>query len=167
VELTAARRVGLIVVLAALVFGMGLHAGTDRSFEEQYWPYPEGDDIAADYDRFVGNETLLWGTVQRVDRASGTATIRLTTDQGPFELTVTGFDAAVEPGGVVQVYGTLRPDRTVGAANVVVVNPTGSSTTVKYAVSALGAVLVLVAFFRRWRPDTGQWAFVPREDRDG
>lgn len=166
-ELTALSRVVLIVVLAGLVFGMGMHAGTERPYEQQHWPYPDGDDIAADYDRFVGSETLLWGTVQRVDQSSRTAAIRLTTDDGPIELTVTGFDAAVEPGGVVQVYGTLRSGGTVDAANIVVVNPAGSSAIVKYAVSAVGALLVLVAFFRRWRPDTGQWAFVPRGDSDG
>lgn len=166
-EWTLARRVVGIVVLLGLVFGMGLHAGMDRPQSEQHWPYPDGDDIATDYDRFVGSETLLWGTVQSIDRVDGTATIRLGTTAGPLELSVPNFDADVEPGGAVQIYGTLRPEHTIEATNVVVVNPVGASTTLKYAVSAVGAVLVLVLFFRRWRPDTTQWAFVPREDSDG
>ncbi|WP_324759328.1 hypothetical protein [Haloarcula montana] len=166
-EWTTPRRVVAIVLLVGLVFGMGLHAGMDRPQSEQHWPYPRGDDIAADYEQFVGEKTLLWGTVRTVDPADGTAVIRLETTEGTLELSVTGFDAAVEPGGTVQVYGTLGPGHTIEATNVVVVNPAGSSATVKYATSAVGAVLVLVVFFGRWRPELSQWAFVPREDSDG
>lgn len=157
----------MLIVLVGLVFGMGLHAGTERPYEQRHWPYPTGEDIVTDYDRFVGEETLLWGTVQTVDRDDGTLQLRVSTDEGPLELSVTGADAAVEPGGVVQVYGVLGPDRTIEATNVIVVNPADDSATVKYGVSAVGAVLVLALFFRRWRPDTDEWAFVPREDGDG
>lgn len=166
-EWTTSRRIVIILVLTGLLLGMGLHAGMERPPEESNWPYPRGEDIAAEYESYVGSETLLWGAVQSVDRDTGTATIRLETPAGPLELSVTDFDADVEPGGVVQVYGTLQPGHTIEATNVVVVNPAGASATLKYAVSAVGAVLVLVLFLRRWRPDTGQWAFVPREDEDG
>jgi hypothetical protein len=79
-------------------------------------------------------------------------------------MTVEGFDASVSPGGSVQVYGQLQPDQRIKAENIVVVNPSRSSTTYKHASSVLGALLVLLQFFRHWRFDIETLVFEVRAD---
>lgn len=79
------------------------------------------------------------------------ATIRVKHSTGAFTLTVTGFGANVEPGGTVQVLGTLGSDYELSAEWVVVVNPSGGAEVLKFGLSGIGALLVLIAFFRHWR----------------
>lgn len=136
------------MVLLGAVLGLCIHYG---SALDDRWPYPGSGEIDDDYGEYVGEKTLLWATVERVDRAEGTA--RVTTDYpgGTLPMEIRDFDAAVRPGGSVQVYGTLGPDRTLVADRVVVVNPAGTSPLYKYATSLVGALLVLVLFFRNWR----------------
>ncbi|MFC7197221.1 hypothetical protein ACFQL4_25575 [Halosimplex aquaticum] len=62
----------------------------------------------------------------------------------------------------MQIHGTLQTGHTIAAANVEVVNPAGGSKLYKYAVSSVGAVLVLALFFRRWRFDPEALAFETR-----
>jgi preprotein translocase subunit SecF len=71
-------------------------------------------------------------------------------------------ERSVQPGGAVQVYGTVEPDRHLAADRVVVVNPAGSSMLFKYGVSLVGALLVVVLFFRHWRFDTDGVGFEVR-----
>ena len=102
--------------------------------------------------------------MQSVNATDNTAIITVEHDTGTFDLRVTTLDATVDPGGTIQVYGTLQPEYTIAAQSTVVVNPAGSSTTYKYAVSALGALLILAAFARQWRFDRAALGFVPRGD---
>lgn len=155
------RRLLLLGVLCCLLFGLGVHYG---AVEDERSPYPTTDELDADYGAYVGTETLVFGDVVAVDEAADRATIEVSTETGSFELTVAGFENAVQPGGTVQVYGVLRADRTVEATNVAVVNPAGSSNAYKYAVSAVGAVLVLVLFFSSWRFDAEDAGFEVRTD---
>lgn len=152
----ARTRIVVVAVLAAVVFGMGVH---HASVSEERWPYPSSDDIEASYDDHVGEEVFLFGTVEAVDEDAGTARIRVDADGGSFDLTVRPFDADVQPGGVVQVVGTLQEGHTLDAGTVRVVNPAGSSDLFKYAVSTVGALLVVVAFFRHWQLDVSNLAF--------
>lgn len=157
--MTWLRRVLLAAVLVGLVFGMGVHYD---SAEEGQWPYPDTDRLAAEYDRYVGEQALLFGTVESV--SGGTARLSVEHTGGAFPLTVEGFDADVEPGGVVQVLGRLEPGRTMTPEAVAVVNPSGSSLVYKYGTSLVGAALVLVVFFRYWRVDWGSLSLEVRED---
>jgi len=50
----------------------------------------------------------------------------------------------------------------VDAETVRVVNPAGASETYKYAVSAVGALLVVALFFRYWRVDIETLTFEVR-----
>lgn len=154
-------RLAGVVALLGVLGGLSVHYADDSV---DHSPYPVNEDLATDYGTYVGEETRLFGTVKRVDEGARRATIRVDSEEGPFEITVEGFDASVRPGGVVQVYGTLREDRVVEAANVEVVNPAGGSKTYKYAVSAVGAVLVLALFFSHWRFDPDAVAFEVRSD---
>lgn len=138
------------MLLLGAVFGLCLHY---PAVDENHGRYPEREALVTDFDSHVGAETLVFGTVRSVDSDAERLTIEVVSPAGATELTVRGTTATVDPGGVVQVYGTLEPGRTIDAQNVVVVNSTGGSETYKYAVSAVGAALVVVAFFRHWRVD--------------
>jgi hypothetical protein len=146
-------------MLLSVVVGAGIHYSSAQS---SHWPYPTGDELADGYEPAVGEQTLLFGEVHSINENDNTATVMVEHDTGSFEMRVTGLDASVDPGGTIQVYGTLRPDYTIAAQSAVVVNPAGSSTTYKYAVSVVGALLVLAVFFGRWRFDTETRGFAPR-----
>lgn len=154
-------RVLVAVLLLVVVAGAGVHYDVA---EPTHWPYPTNDDLADAYGPAVGEQALLFGEVQSVDATDNTATITVEHDAGEFDLRVTSLDATVAPGGTIQVYGTLQPEYTIAAQSTVVVNPDGSSTTYKYAVSVVGALLILAYFFRQWRVDTDALGFVPRGD---
>jgi preprotein translocase subunit SecF len=153
------RRFALVALLLVATAGLGVAA--DATYESR-WPYPTADTLGADYDEHTGETTLLFGTVESVE--NGTAQIEIEYEGGTFEMTVQNFDASVQPGGAVQVYGTLGPDRTIDAEHIVVVNPAGSSLLFKYGISAVAVVLFLIVFFRYWRID---WQSYSLEARDG
>lgn len=138
------------VLLLGAVAGMAVHY--DAAYDDR-WPYPTEDNLAESYDAHVGEQTLLFGTVETLDEGTQTARVRVEHSGGTFTMTVQNIDADVGEGGVVQLLGTLRPDRKIEADAVAVVNPAGSSNLYKYAVSILGALLVLVLFFRHWQID--------------
>lgn len=125
---------------------------------------PSPSEVRADYEAHIGQQVLFWGQVQSVSSATAMAEIDVLTANGTMELTVTGFRATVQPGGNVQVYGTLRSAQTITAEKVVVVNRAGSSRLYKYGVSLVGAILVLRQFFSYWRIDRERIAFEARTD---
>lgn len=149
------RLLGIVLCGLALL-GMCVHYAA--AYDDR-WPYPDGADLDANYENHVGERTFLFGTVQETDRANETAEILVETERGQLPLTVSGVDQAVESGGTIQVYGTVRPDRGLAAETVVVVNPAGTSKLFKYAVSLVGVLLVVVLFFRHWRVDTDKLGF--------
>lgn len=154
-------RLVLVVVLIAGVFAMGVHY--EATYDSK-WPYPDTDALAVEYEEYVGEQVFLFGTVETVAETEHTAQIRVEYSTGEFTMTVHDFDADVEPGGVVQVLGDLDTQQTMTASNVRVVNPAGSSTLYKYAVSLVGALLVVITFFRYWHID---WTTLSFEVRDG
>lgn len=161
----AVRLVAAVVLVGLL---LGLCVQYDSAYDENS-PYPPTDELATNYDDYVGEETLLFGTVRDIEVAGNAtppnrATIEVDSSEGTFEMTVREFRGDVKPGGVVQVYGTLQSDRTIEATNVEVVNPAGSSNLYKYAVSAIGAILVVALFFRRWQFNADTLAFEVRDD---
>jgi hypothetical protein len=139
-----------MVVCVLLVVGMGVHYA---AVYDDRWPYPDGTTLDRNYGDHVGERTFLFGTVQETDRANETVAMLVETERGQLPLSVSGVDRAVQPGGTLQVYGTVRPEGRLAAESVVVVNPAGSSALFKYAVSLVGVVLVAVLFFRHWRID--------------
>ncbi|ACV11285.1 hypothetical protein Huta_1106 [Halorhabdus utahensis DSM 12940] len=153
---------GLLVIgLAGLLLGMGVHYG---AVEEDHWPYPEADEIAGQPAEHIGEELFLFGTVTAVDADAETATIRVAASPESISITVQSFDRAAQSGGTVQVLGELTDERTVDADRVVVVNDSGGAEWYKYGVSVIGAIVVLIAFFRYWRIDTDSWSFGVRHD---
>lgn len=149
------RALGVVVIVGA-IGGLCVHYATTSTANH---PYPTHDDLAVDYDASVGEDVRLFATVERVDASADSATVRVDSDERTFQMTVEGFDTPVQPGGVVQVYGTLRTDHVVTARNVAVVNPAGASKRYKYGASVVGALFVLAVFFRSWGFDTNTLAF--------
>jgi hypothetical protein len=157
---TLRRRAFVCVVLLALLTVTCVHF--DSSGDRRY---PKPDLMVTDYEEQVGKTTLIFGRV--VDIEGDDLRVRVRTDAGPIVLTVPDTDVQMEPGGHVGVYGRISPQQTLVAKNVVVVNRTPDSERYKYLVSAIGAVLIVGLFFRRWTIDREQLAFTPREGTDG
>ncbi|MEF8851026.1 MAG: hypothetical protein V5A44_12445 [Haloarculaceae archaeon] len=168
------RRLVLGCVLLAVLFGLAVHYGANVDAHERY---PDNEDVATAHEDYVGQTVRISGTVrattanasgdERPDasgEANGTMTIVLRQFESFGALTVRGADRTAPPGGTVQVIGTLEPDRRVTAERVLPVNARSWSEPYKYAVSVVGAVLVLVAFFREWRVDVEALAFEVRDD---
>jgi hypothetical protein len=137
----------VVVVVLLGVFAMGAHFAATG---EQHTAYPTTDDLATDYEAYVGDTVFLFGTVRSVDEATDSARLVFLSSSGPVAVTASNFEADVEPGGSVQLLGTARPGKTIEIRRTAVVNPAGSSKLFKYGISAGGALLVLVAFFRHW-----------------
>ncbi|WP_415380092.1 hypothetical protein [Halosimplex sp. TS25] len=155
----AAVRVGVALVLVASVFGLGIHYSANRS---AHWEYPMDEELAERPSAYAGEQVFMQGEVVSIDSTNATGQVRSTYAGGAVTVTVRGFDADVRPGGVVQVYGVFRPDDVVDAETVRVVNPARTSERYKYAVSAVGALLVIALFFRNWRIDPGTLTFEVR-----
>lgn len=154
-----ATRVLLVGVVVLALLGLGVVADATA---EQRWPYPTQEQIVTDYEAHVGQDALLFASVEGV--AGSEARVRVETGSGAIGLTVQNFEASVQPGGVVQVFGRLGPDRVVSAETVAVVNPASGSLVYKYATSLIGVVLFLVAFFRYWRVNVRELRLEPRAD---
>lgn len=148
-------------MLVAALVGLCVYYGATWAAN---WPYPTTEDLVTDAGSYVGGAVLVTGPVSAVDAVNGTMTVVPSGSYPSFEMTVTGVERAVEPGGTVHVFGTLRPDGTVSADRVLVVNATFAAELYKYGVSVVGAALVLVVFFRRWRLDREALAFEVRAD---
>jgi len=153
----------VLLAIVVLVLASGVHYDAR---EEYHREQPTDDQLLENYDRHVGERTLLFGTVESVDADRETATIRVEASR-IVRLQVDGFDADVSPGGSVQVYGTLRPGHRIEAETVVVVNRTPGARYYKYGASVVGALAILAIFFRDWRIDWSNLAFVPRGEDDG
>jgi hypothetical protein len=162
-SMTVRHRGTILLAIVLLVLASGVHYDAR---EEHHREGPTDDQLLSNYDGHVGERTLLFGTVESVDADRETATIRVGGSR-IVRLQVNEFDADVSTGGSVQVYGTIRPNRAVDADTVVVVNRTPGALYYKYAVSAVGALGILAAFFRDWRIDWSNPAFVPRGEDDG
>lgn len=148
-------RAVLISVLVIGLVGLTVHFAVAY---EQRQPYPSADSIDQAYEDYVGEDVLLYAEVTSVDRANRRAHV----EAGELRLTVHRFDVSARPGGLVQVYGRLRPGREMIADGVVVVNPSQRSEWQKYAISLVGALLVTGLFFRHWRINTAEFVFEAR-----
>ncbi|NGM69541.1 DNA-binding protein [Natronolimnobius sp. AArcel1] len=155
-------RLMVAVVLIVILGGLVVHHGITH---DEHWPHPTGDELQEDYDAFVGEQVLLFGTVEERDSNSETTLVRVTdsADNVAADLEVDGIDDSVEPGGFVQVYGILEADRTMDADQAVVVDESAGATMYKHVTSVLGIGLAIAAFFRYWRPSRSTLGFEARE----
>lgn len=151
------------LVVALTLVGMAVAGGIhyDATYDEK-WPYPTDEELSANYDEYVGEQTLLFGNVESIDRTAHRARIEVGTDAGSYTLTVEEIDAEVQPGGIVQVLGTVQPGHRVTASKIVVVEGSSEKRLYKLAISGGGAVVALTGFFRYWWIDWSSLTFEQR-----
>jgi hypothetical protein len=137
------------LVIIGDILSLGIHYETQ---EDNHYPYPDTTDLKVSPEEYADRQVFVFGTVEGVGEEQNTATIRIETDEGPFTAEVNRFSTqrGVQPGGVVQVYGTFQGEYLIQADNVRVVNPAGSSNIYKYAVSIVAVILIMILFFRYW-----------------
>jgi hypothetical protein len=143
---TRRGRLGALLVVGCLIGGVLVGAGTIPSV-----------DVTTDYESHVGDRAQVAGAVVDTDP------VRI--DHEGVVLTVIGAESStdepIERGDRLVVYGTVDPDRTITAHDVVVRSPWEFQYL--YGVSLLGALWVLGRFLRGWRVDIGRLAFEPRQ----
>jgi len=142
------KRLLVAILLLSALGGLFVH---EDATDDTRFPYPEPHELAADYDSHVGETVLVFGRVTAVD--GNDVVIEAESEGVTVDLRVTAASTTVEPGGVVQIYGELRPEREIVAQNIVVVNDSGGAEWYKYGVSVVGALGFLVVFLRQWRLD--------------
>jgi hypothetical protein len=158
--MTRTRRAGVLMILVVLVLGACVgYGGADR------WSYPDSADIAQDPDTYDGERVLLFGEIVSVDEE--TLVIETETSSTLLQFSVEGVSPAVldtlETGGSVQVYGTLRSDASIVAAEEVVVDfRSPDDFLYVYATSIAGGLLAAAYFLWHWRLDIRRLAFRPR-----
>ena len=153
---------GRVLVALLVLTALGVFFVHEDATHDARTPYPAADELAADYDSYVGETVLVFGTVTDVDGPD--IVIQAESEGVTVDLRVTGVSTAVEPGGVVQVYGELGPGRELAPQRTVVVNDSSGAEWYKYGVSVVGALGFLVVFLRQWRLDRETWTL---EARDG
>jgi hypothetical protein len=151
--------IGLVVLATA---GLGVHYGA--AYEDN-WPHPTPDELAEDRDAYDGEQVLLFGEVTEIEEGGRLTMVLETTAGEEIEIDVHGFEATVEPGGLVQVYGTLAEDGTVQQADrTVVVNEDSADGRYKLGISGAAGLLTAGLFLYYWRINVRKLAF---EVRDG
>jgi hypothetical protein len=120
--------------------------------------------LAEDPDSWDGERVLLFGEVQERTADGFVMTVEDNSETVVRTVTVQGTDAAVEAGGVVQVYGRLSERGTrQQAESVVVVNGTPGDSQYKLLTSLLGGLLAAGLFLRYWSIDWRALQFVSRD----
>lgn len=137
---------GLLFLIAAAAICVGYGAT-----EETRSPYPMTEDLVTNYDAHVGEEVLVFGTVEAIE--SGRATIKTDTAVGTLTLSVPGVDPDVHRGCVLQVYGRLEAGGAIDVTRIVIVNASPGAEWGKFAVSGVGALVFIGLFFRYWQLD--------------
>lgn len=158
-------RLGAIAVLFVLTVASCVHYGA--TYDES-WPHPTGDQLAEDPGGWDGEQVLLFGTVETIGGDQFTMTVETDAGEAARVVEVRGSSVGAEPGGIVQVYGTLSEEGTVQQADrVVVVVESPDEQFSKYAISIVGLLVVAGFFLRHWRIDVWKLAFTARGERDG
>ena len=153
---SARRRAILILGFIALLFGLAVWYGS-LGPAPALGAYPDEDELATDYNRYLGEQVTVGGRVVDTDPI----TIRTDPDTGPpLQLTVTDLSISVREGEQLRVYGVVEADHTIHAIDAIAVPPSGHWYA--YTVSFLAGLWVLVRLFRYWRLDLRTWTLTPR-----
>jgi hypothetical protein len=157
-ESRVARVVAVVVLLGAL-FSLTVWYGS-LSPDPTVGAYPGTEELAGDYDRYLGERVAIGG------RIVGTEPVVIVAEYGvdsELRLRVVGLDDSVRPvkGDQLRVFGTVEPGRTVRALNAFTVPAWG----IRYmlSVSFLAGLWMLGRIIRYWRVDWGSLALSRRE----
>lgn len=119
--------------------------------------YPTGDDLARDYDHYIGDRVVVSGDVKTTDP------LTIASEYDPsqtIELTIIGTSSSIQSGTELQVYGIVRGDRTIEAINTLAIPQRGFWYS--YTVSFIAGLWVLGRIFRGWRFNRDALALEPR-----
>ena len=154
-------RVVASVLLLFAVGGLCIHYGATY---DTNWPHPTADQLDSDYDEYVGEQILLIGEVHSTAPTEETLTVEITdnADEVVAQIEVEETTTSVEPGGTVQVYGTLQADETLTQSTVAVVDRGPTDKQYKLGISVLGIVFAVGYFLRYWRLNLRALAFEQR-----
>ncbi|WP_254535977.1 hypothetical protein [Halomarina litorea] len=128
--------------------------------------YPTEDDLGADYPTHVGDPAQVSGTVVATDPVVLVAEYEAYTGDGyrtgDLRLTVRDLETPTATGDHLQVFGTVRPDRTIDATDAVAVPDRNFLYT--YLVSFVAGCWVLARLARGWTVEWSTLAVRPRDD---
>lgn len=150
------RRAIAIVGLVALLGGLAVWYGS-LAPAPALGDYPDQNDLATDYERYLGEEVSLGGRVVDTDPPI----IVTTTETGaPMRLTVTDLTIRVTEGEELRVYGVVEPDRTIRAKRAFTISQSGHWYA--WLVSFLAGIWVLGRFSRYWCIESTDWTLARR-----
>lgn len=145
-------RVVVVVLLVVCQFGLIVWFG-NVGYEGS--PYPGTDELAEDYDAYVGRQVVVYGQVVETDPVTIETEVD---DDSLVRYRLTGLDSDVEEGSYVGALVTPRPDGRLTVRRSVVRGERDHWYT--YAVSLAAGLWVLVRVVRDWRFDVEALAFV-------
>ena len=158
--LTSPRgRAAALVVLGAALAGLLVWYGS-MGVAPGETSYPGTEALGADYDRYVGQQVELYGTVVETDPLVIESTYG---DGRRTRYVLEGVDRPVGEGDRVGAFGVAREGRRIEVENAVVVPSWGLPYT--YGVSFLAGVWVLWRIVRDWALDRTELGLTP--DRGG
>ncbi len=153
-----ARLLAVLVLLAAL-FGLVVWHGTlDPAPDAGAYPGPE--DLAADYEAYLGETVAVGGEITETDPAVIEAEYGV---DKSIRIAVVGVDPGmtVEKGGQLRVFGVIESDGTIRAENAFFVPNSGRWYT--WSISFLAGLWVLGRIALRFRLDREEWGLVRRD----
>lgn len=149
-------RLAAVAGLLALLFALCVWSGT-LGPNPAMGAFPGGEELAADYDAYVGERVVVAGEVVGTDPA----VVRLEFAGHPdLLLAVTGLGFEPGRGDLLRVYGVARPGHTVEALDAFAVPTTGRWYT--WSVSFLAGLWVLGRVVSHWGLDRSDWALRAR-----
>jgi hypothetical protein len=143
-----------------LLAGMCVHY---ESVRQQYNPYPTQGQLADNYAEYMGDEYYEWKTIVETRPEAMFFTVKSETSE--IRVSVPEKPTGVTEGDVVQIYGTIEPDRRVSPTQLVVSERTRLNYL--YLVSAIGVAVTALVGRQRWRINFSKLTIEPRhEDSD-
>lgn len=133
-----------ILILVLILFTLFVWHGSLEPDPEK-GDYPRAEHLIKDYDRYVGDRAEIGGEVIDEDP------IRIEIEHGDEKkiLKITGTDKQVNRGNRLSVYGTVKEDNTIEAANTVVTP--FFNYIYMYVISLVGASWISLRIVKQWR----------------
>lgn len=151
----------LLIVLVGVCVGFGIQTAVTAG-----GPLPGQDQLAYDYDAYVGDEAEVSGIVINTEPVVLAAEYQYFAEgqryRGVLTITIRGVSEPVAEGDIMQVAGTVEEGQALTARNAVAVP--NRNVWYMYTVSALAGFWVLGRLLAGWRFDPRQSAVVRREN---
>lgn len=163
---TRGHRLLAVGVLCGALAGLMVWFGT-LGPNPQLNHFLEAGHLAVDQTSHVGERAQVIGPVVDTDPVVIAAEYSIRVDgryrTGTIRITITGLSQSVSPGQRLQVYGIVRPDRTIQATRTVAVPAT--NFLFMYGISALAGLWVLARLLMGWTVAWDEFAIHRRSDR--